>query len=43
MTELSQLMPEAIDTLLNQIGLTFEVEEQPFSVEEFKKNFMCYF
>ena len=43
MTELSQLMPDAIDTLLNQIGLTFEVEEQPFSVEEFKKNIMRYF
>jgi hypothetical protein len=43
MTELSQLMPDAIDALLNQIGLTFEVEEQPFSVEEFKKNFMRYF
>jgi hypothetical protein len=43
MTELSQLMPEKIDALLNQIGLTFEVEEQPFSVEEFKKNIMRYF
>ncbi len=43
MTELSQLMPDAIDALLNQIGLTFEVEEQPFSVEEFKKNIMRYF
>ena len=43
MTELSQLIPEKIDALLNQIGLTFEVEEQPFSVEEFKKNIMRYF
>ena len=43
MTELSLLMPEKIDALLNQIGLTFEVEEQPFSVEEFKKNIMRYF
>ena len=43
MTELSQLMPDAIDALLNQIGLTFEVEEQPFSVEEFKKNIMRFF
>ena len=43
MTELSQLMPEKIDALLKQIGLTFEVEEQPFSVEEFKKNVMRFF
>ena len=43
MTELSQLMPEKIDALLQQIGLTFEVEEQPFNVEEFKKNIMRYF
>jgi len=43
MTELSQLMPDAIDALLNQIGLTFQVEEQPFNVEEFKKNIMRYF
>ena len=43
MTELSLLMPEKIDALLNQIGLTFEIEEQPFSVEEFKKNIMRYF
>lgn len=43
MTELSQLMPEKIDALLNKIGLTFEVEEQPFSVEEFKQNIMRYF
>ena len=43
MTELSQIMPEKIDALLKQIGLTFEVEEQPFSLEEFKKNIMRYF
>jgi hypothetical protein len=43
MTELSQLMPDAIDALLNQIGLTFEVEEQPFNIEDFKNNIMCYF
>jgi hypothetical protein len=43
MTELSQLMPDAIDALLNQIGLTFQVEEQPFNVEEFRKNIMRYF
>ena len=43
MTELSQLMPEKIDALLKQIGLIFEIEEQPFSVEEFKQNFMRYF
>lgn len=43
MTELSQLQPQAIDDLLKQIGLRFEIEEQPFSVEEFKKNFMRYF
>ena len=43
MTELSQLMPEKIDALLQQIGLIFEIEEQPFSVEEFKQNFMRYF
>ena len=43
MTELSQLMPEKIDALLQQIGLTFEIEEQPFSVEEFKQNIMRYF
>jgi hypothetical protein len=36
-------MPEKIDALFNQIGMTFEVEEQPFSVEEFKKNIMRYF
>ena len=43
MTELSQLMPEKIDALLKQIGLTFETEEQPFSIDEFKRNFMRYF
>ena len=43
MTELSQLIPEKIDALLQQIGLIFETEEQPFSVEEFKKNIMRYF
>ena len=43
MTELSQLMPDAIDALLNQIVLTFEVEEQPFNIEDFKNNIMCYF
>lgn len=43
MTELSQLMPDKIDALLQQIGFTLEVEEQPFSVEEFKKNFMRFF
>ena len=43
MTEVSQLMPDAIDALLQQIGLTFEVEEQPFSIDEFRKNIMRYF
>lgn len=43
MTELSQLMPDSIDALLQQIGFTLEVEEQPFSVEEFKQNIMRYF
>ncbi len=43
MTEVSQLMPDAIDALLQQMGLTFEVEEQPFSIDEFRKNIMRYF
>ena len=43
MTEVSLLMPDAIDALLQQIGLTFEVEEQPFSIEEFRKNIMRFF
>jgi hypothetical protein len=43
MTELSQLMPDTIDALLKQIGFTLEVEEQPFSIDEFKENIMCYF
>lgn len=43
MTELSQLMPDAIDGLLQQVGFTLEIEELPFSVEEFKKNIMRYF
>ena len=43
MTELSQLMPEKIDALLKQIGLTFETEEQPFSIDEFKQNIMRFF
>ena len=43
MTEVSQLMPDAIDALLQQISLTFEVEEQPFSIEEFRKNIMRFF
>jgi len=43
MTELSQLMPTAIDALLNQIGLTFHREEQPFNINEFKRNIISYF
>ena len=43
MTELSQLMPDVIDSLLEQIGLTFEIEEQPVSPEELRKNIMSYF
>ena len=43
MAELSLLMPEKIDALLKQIGLTFETEEQPFCIDEFKRNFMRYF
>lgn len=42
MTELSQLMPDAIDALLRQIGFTLEVEEQPFSPQEFRNNIMRY-
>lgn len=43
MTELSQQMPTRIDALLQQIGLNFHREDQPFDLAEFKRNIISYF
>ena len=43
MTELAQLMPTRIDALLQQIGLHFHREDQPFELSEFKRNIISYF
>lgn len=43
MTELSQQMPTRIDALLQQIGLNFHREDQPYDLAEFKRNIISYF